>query len=281
MSTNIKPWRTTPEASKISASWDAVALADREIADLRAALAASEESVSQYQQSILELSESVRATQAPSAPPPACKDAFEKQFDLSVSDHLMSYRFFQSGFLAGQRASAPVAPDERAAFEKAARQITHSDASSFEREGDDYADYTQARHWAFWQARAALSVKAGAAAVPDDEEEDGMSIEDLLSAPKLYTQVYCAARIFYDWPNDAALEAAGDAEKQYGADGCKTMPELNSVLAEVLRCDGELAALLHPPPSTLAQQVASAQAEVAEWPDGKLARVKLAGGDQP
>ena len=36
-----------------------------------------------------------------------------------------------------------------------------------------------------------------------------------------------------------------------------------------------------PPPSTLAQQVASAQAEVAKWPKGKLARVKLAGGDQP
>lgn len=34
-------------------------------------------------------------------------------------------------------------------------------------------------------------------------------------------------------------------------------------------------------PSTLAQQVASAQAEVATWPEGKLARVKLAGGDQP
>lgn len=34
-------------------------------------------------------------------------------------------------------------------------------------------------------------------------------------------------------------------------------------------------------PSTLAQQVASVQAEVADWPDGKLARVKLAGGDQP
>ena len=34
-------------------------------------------------------------------------------------------------------------------------------------------------------------------------------------------------------------------------------------------------------PSTLAQQVASAQAEVATWPEGKLASVKLAGGDQP
>ena len=34
-------------------------------------------------------------------------------------------------------------------------------------------------------------------------------------------------------------------------------------------------------PSTLAQQVSSAQAEVATWPEGKLARVKLAGGDQP
>ena len=33
--------------------------------------------------------------------------------------------------------------------------------------------------------------------------------------------------------------------------------------------------------STLAQQLASAQAEVATWPEGKLARVKLAGGDQP
>jgi len=31
------------------------------------------------------------------------------------------------------------------------------------------------------------------------------------------------------------------------------------------------------PPSTLAQQIASAQAEVAAWPEGKLARVKLAG----
>ena len=35
------------------------------------------------------------------------------------------------------------------------------------------------------------------------------------------------------------------------------------------------------PPSTLAQQVASAQAEVATWPEGKLGAVKLAGGDQP
>jgi len=35
------------------------------------------------------------------------------------------------------------------------------------------------------------------------------------------------------------------------------------------------------PPSTLAQQIASAQAEVAAWPEGKLARVKAAGGDQP
>jgi len=35
------------------------------------------------------------------------------------------------------------------------------------------------------------------------------------------------------------------------------------------------------PPSTLAQQVAEAQAEVAKWPEGKLAAVKLAGGDQP
>ena len=33
--------------------------------------------------------------------------------------------------------------------------------------------------------------------------------------------------------------------------------------------------------STLAQQVASAKAETATWPEGKLARVKLAGGDQP
>lgn len=35
------------------------------------------------------------------------------------------------------------------------------------------------------------------------------------------------------------------------------------------------------PLSTLAQQVADAQAETDAWPDGKLARVKLAGGDQP
>jgi hypothetical protein len=55
-------------------------------------------------------------------------------------------------------AAAPqVAVDERAAFEAAARRITHSDDSSFGREGDDYADYTQSRHWAFWQARAALT----------------------------------------------------------------------------------------------------------------------------
>lgn len=33
--------------------------------------------------------------------------------------------------------------------------------------------------------------------------------------------------------------------------------------------------------STLAQQVANAQAETDAWPDGKLERVKLAGGDQP
>lgn len=49
---------------------------------------------------------------------------------------------------------------ERAAFEKAARRITHSDDASFERDGDDYHDYTQSRHWAFWQARAALASPA-------------------------------------------------------------------------------------------------------------------------
>lgn len=43
MSTNteIKTWRSTEEASRISTSWDAVALADREIAELRAALVAA------------------------------------------------------------------------------------------------------------------------------------------------------------------------------------------------------------------------------------------------
>lgn len=44
-------------------------------------------------------------------------------------------------------------------------------------------------------------------------------------------------------------------------------------------CDGT--GKMRAAPSTLAQQVASAQAEVATWPDGKLAAVKLAGGDQP
>ena len=35
------------------------------------------------------------------------------------------------------------------------------------------------------------------------------------------------------------------------------------------------------PPSTLAQQVASAQAEVETWTDERRKNVKLAGGDQP
>lgn len=41
MSNEIKTWRSTPEASQCHTSWDAIALADREIAELRAALAAS------------------------------------------------------------------------------------------------------------------------------------------------------------------------------------------------------------------------------------------------
>lgn len=41
MSSHIKPWRETAEAATITASWDAIRLADAEIAELRAALAAS------------------------------------------------------------------------------------------------------------------------------------------------------------------------------------------------------------------------------------------------
>lgn len=39
MSAHIKPWRETSEAATITASWDAIRLADAEIAELRAALA--------------------------------------------------------------------------------------------------------------------------------------------------------------------------------------------------------------------------------------------------
>lgn len=39
MSAHIKPWRETAEAATITASWDAIRLADAEIAELRAALA--------------------------------------------------------------------------------------------------------------------------------------------------------------------------------------------------------------------------------------------------
>lgn len=77
---------------------------------------------------------------------------------------------------APSAAPIPAQPvlDERAAFEAAARRITHSDDSSFERDGDDYHDYTQSRHWAFWQARAALSPAQAAApdAQPDDAAVD-------------------------------------------------------------------------------------------------------------
>ena len=44
-------------------------------------------------------------------------------------------------------------------------------------------------------------------------------------------------------------------------------------------CDGT--GKMRTAPSTLAQQVADAQVETSTWPEGKLARVKLAGGDQP
>lgn len=61
--------------------------------------------------------------------------------------------------------------------------------------------------------------------------------EFLLGAPNLWGQVYIEARVYRDWPNDAAAEAASNAEAMCGSEACKTMSELESVTDEVLRID--------------------------------------------
>lgn len=60
---------------------------------------------------------------------------------------------------------------------------------------------------------------------------------DLLDAPKLFTQVYCAAKILHDWPHDAAMEAADQAVKEYGESPCGLQRDLDAILCEVLRSD--------------------------------------------
>lgn len=59
----------------------------------------------------------------------------------------------------------------------------------------------------------------------------------LLDAPNLWGQVYIEARVYRDWPSDAAVEAASNAEALCGNEACKTMSELASVTDEVLRVD--------------------------------------------
>lgn len=64
------------------------------------------------------------------------------------------------------------------------------------------------------------------------------SDDDLLSAPSLHIQVYLAAKL-RSWPSDAAFEAAGMAEKDFGKEPCLTVESLRNVLGEALRTDTE------------------------------------------
>lgn len=83
--------------------------------------------------------------------------------------------------------------------------------------------------------------------------------------------------------NDAVVHATMRACHMQGLSATDTLGHLVINLAANKKAlEAKLFELVSPmPPCTLAQQVANAQAEVATWPDGKLARVKLAGGDQP
>ena len=57
---------------------------------------------------------------------------------------------------------------------------------------------------------------------------------DLLDAPTLFTQVYCATRILNEWPNRASLDAASFAVRIYGDDPRITAQSLNNVLEDVI-----------------------------------------------
>ena len=70
--------------------------------------------------------------------------------------------------LATQAPSAPVATDERAAFIAAMRKHFHPhDAGDFRWEADKFASRFTQLAWDMWQARAALSVPADTAAIPE------------------------------------------------------------------------------------------------------------------
>lgn len=171
MDTDIKEWRSTPEASRISTSWDAVALADREITELRARIHSDAKLIAEQNRLAKE----------------------RQEWALHTNKVIRDLR---AALALAQAPSAPVAPiDERAAFEaeiskladrvdferyteqKAARNNHSFPAPQFKPvEIGDYVLSSVQSGWRMWQARAALSVKAESAASADPVVELNVSM---------------------------------------------------------------------------------------------------------
>jgi hypothetical protein len=106
--------------------------------------------------------------------------------------------------------------------------------------GDGTFSYIEQWQWEAFQAGIALAQSAPANAERTTNASDILiTLNRLLDAPTLHTQVFVAARMINGWPFDASIEAAKQAEADYGSDACRTADALQSVLREVLRTDGD------------------------------------------
>lgn len=76
-----------------------------------------------------------------------------------------------------------------------------------------------------------------AAPTPAAAQTTKKTPSDYLDAPGMWAQVYCCGVFVRGFPSDMARSAADEAVKEFGAEPCKTAPELECVIGEVLRVD--------------------------------------------
>lgn len=164
------------------------------------------------------------------------------------------------------QASAPVASqDERRSFEAWCK--TRENAAVRLKGTDQYVVPAVQAAWVSWQARAALSVKVESAASADPAVE--LNVAMLRSRSAVGVSKYGVTMADSKLPLRAWLVHALE-ELLDGANYLQRAMQDIDAAAPTPPTTAETK------PSTLAQQAASAQAEVADWPEGKLA-----GGDKP
>lgn len=238
LSERIKPnaWLTPGETGNI------LTASMQEASELRTALETELKRVNSYK-TLMEAKGKLHARQQ------ARISALEAaaQINVEAVETLASERaanaILTAELAATQAPSAPVAADERADFEA----WKGYELPALNNHGQFHQDWLHREFVAFnaGKARAALSVKAGTAAIPGEARE----------------------------PSEAEWKCGAEA-RMMSVDSYKRLVRLGVAAATTPPTTGATCSV------ALAQQIASAQAEVATWPEGKLARIKAAGGDQ-